>query len=448
MEAIGNAKATRNDNSSQDSENILSWTLLEIILLWAPTCELTFWKSQEWSSRPQMREIILYFTSCVLLLQRRNENTSDESDIDKGSSETDRSPSYMVFIGVLDIYRFETFEMNSFEQFCINYANEKLQQQFNQHVFKLEQEEYVKEQIEWEFINFYDNQPCIDLIESKLGRLVLLDESCLLLLTLFYVGYECAGFLEKNRDTVSEDCVNILKSSQYPLGRSLLTEKAKGAQTKVKVMPAGPAKSKDMKKSVGSQFPESLSLLTATLNSTTPHYVRCIKPNDDKMSFTFDPTRALQQLRACGVLETVRMSAAGYPSRMKINSSLDAPKSSSEQDRLPTWRNDELTDSGVMIQKNVRTFIHRKRYRTVRNAAMTIQRYTRGLMSRRRVHHMRQTAAAIKIQACMRGWLKKVRYQRFKYTIIRLQSCARGNWARQRFEHVPRVRAASILLDK
>ena len=80
------------------------------------------------------------------------------------------------FIGVLDIYGFEYFAKNSFEQFCINYANEKLQQEFNQHVFKLEQEEYLREQINWTFIDFSDNQPCIDLIEGKLGILSLLDE--------------------------------------------------------------------------------------------------------------------------------------------------------------------------------------------------------------------------------------------------------------------------------
>uniref|UniRef100_A0ACB8EP63 Unconventional myosin-Vb n=1 Tax=Sphaerodactylus townsendi TaxID=933632 RepID=A0ACB8EP63_9SAUR len=144
--------------------------------------------------------------------------------------------------------RFETFEVNSFEQFCINYANEKLQQQFNLHVFKLEQEEYMKEQIPWTLIDFYDNQPCIDLIEAKLGIFDLLDEECKVpkgtdenwaqklydrhggsqhfqkprmsntsFIVVHFadkVEYQCDGFLEKNRDTVYEEQINILKASK------------------------------------------------------------------------------------------------------------------------------------------------------------------------------------------------------------------------------------------
>jgi myosin-5 len=160
------------------------------------------------------------------------------------------------FIGVLDIYGFETFDINSFEQFCINYANEKLQQQFNQHVFKLEQEEYLKEGIVWNMIDFYDNQPCIDLIESKLGILDLLDDECRVpngsddswvgklnekcskyrhfekprfgvsafLVKHFSdtVQYESYGFLEKNRDTVSKELVNVLQQSDVDFCRHLM----------------------------------------------------------------------------------------------------------------------------------------------------------------------------------------------------------------------------------
>ncbi|XP_045101361.1 unconventional myosin-Va-like isoform X4 [Portunus trituberculatus] len=426
------------------------------------------------------------------------------------------------FIGVLDIYGFETFEINSFEQFCINYANEKLQQQFNQHVFKLEQEEYVKEQIEWEFINFYDNQPCIDLIESKLGILDLLDEECRMpkgsdqswveklydkckkwdhfskprlsntsfLIAHFAdkVGYECAGFLEKNRDTVSEEQINLLKSSQISLVHALFTEKAQVAPTKVKVLPTGPSpahSSKQMRKSVGSQFRDSLNLLMLTLNSTTPHYVRCIKPNDDKMAFTFDPTRAIQQLRACGVLETVRISAAGYPSRwtyheffcryrvlctsrdivrndMRLTCEKIIANMITDEDKfkfgrtkiffragqvayMEKLRADRLSACGIMIQKNVRMYIHRNRFRRMRNSAIVIQKYARGMASRRLAHHMRQTAAAIKIQACVRGWVKRVQYRRLVYTITRLQAHARGCWARQKYQHMRRDRAAIVI---
>jgi len=256
------------------------------------------------------------------------------------------------FIGVLDIYGFETFEVNSFEQFCINYANEKLQQQFNLHVFKLEQEEYVREKISWSFIDFYDNQPCIDLIEAKLGVLDLLDEECRMpkgsdgswarklykqhlgkaqhfakprmsdvaFIIRHYaddVIYDCDGFVDKNRDTVNEEHLSLLRASEFELVAELFStdDLSHLFQPRKRTSSRVGAKAPKGKKTVGSEFRDSLKKLMETLNSTSPHYIRCIKPNDFKEAFEFDAKRSIQQLRACGVLETIRISAAGYPSR-------------------------------------------------------------------------------------------------------------------------------------
>lgn len=265
------------------------------------------------------------------------------------------------FIGILDIYGFENFKTNSFEQFCINYANEVLQQQYNQHVFKLEQEEYIREGIDWTFIEYSDNQPVIDIIEKKpIGILSLLDEECRMpkgsdkswcsklyeqLLSpgsgtikrksnisnlnindfsvfrrpkinyqsSFCIGhyaeevtYDVDTFLEKNRDTIAEEQSDLLRKSHVI-----------GCIFEDPLLPISTRPKPKTKQSatVGYQFRGSLAALIKTLNDTEPHYIRCIKPNDEKKAFEFNEERAVQQLKACGVYETIRISNNGFPSR-------------------------------------------------------------------------------------------------------------------------------------
>ncbi|KAM4553693.1 unconventional myosin-Va-like isoform 1-T1 [Fundulus diaphanus] len=414
------------------------------------------------------------------------------------------------FIGVLDIYGFETFDVNSFEQFCINYANEKLQQQFNLHVFKLEQEEYMKEQIPWTLIDFYDNQPCINLIEAKLGILDLLDEECKMpkgsddtwaqklynthlrqnayfdkprlsnkafIIHHFAdkVEYQCFGFLEKNKDTVNEEQINVLKKSKFDLLLKLFEdeEKPKVSTNKFASITGRAGKAqRDIKKTVGLQFRQSLNLLMDTLNATTPHYVRCIKPNDLKAPFTLDPVRAVQQLRACGVLETIRISAAGFPSRwtyqeffgryrvlMKLKDVLPDRKQTcknlleklvEDQQKyqfgknkiffragqvayLEKLRSDKLRSACVSIQKTIRCWVARRKYLRMRESAIVIQKHVRAHQARSYVKFLRQTRAAIVIQRNVRMWSKKRYFLQQRSAAVTIQRVWRGHMARKQY---------------
>ena len=121
--------------------------------------------------------------------------------------------------------------------------------------------------------------------------------------------------MSKNRDSVNEEQVSILRGSKYDLVGSLFKEKKEAKPKQAAATSRPGAKKKSLKKTVGKQFSDSLKMLMDKLNTTTPHYVRCIKPNDEKAEFSFTLSRAVEQLRACGVLETVRISAAGFPGR-------------------------------------------------------------------------------------------------------------------------------------
>ncbi|RZB87579.1 Myosin-9 isoform B [Glycine soja] len=258
--------------------------------------------------------------------------------VDKINNSIGQDPNSKSLIGVLDIYGFESFKSNSFEQFCINFTNEKLQQHFNQHVFKMEQEEYTKEQINWSYIEFVDNQDVLDLIEKKPGGIIaLLDEACMfpksthetfanklyqtfknhkrfikpkLSRTDFtiahYAGevlYQSDQFLDKNKDYVVPEHQDLLSASKCYFVSGLFPP-----------LPEETSKSSKFS-SIGSRFKLQLQSLMETLNSTEPHYIRCVKPNNQLKPAIFENVNIMQQLRCGGVLEAIRISCAGYPTR-------------------------------------------------------------------------------------------------------------------------------------
>ncbi|KAL8772570.1 MAG: hypothetical protein Q9209_002231 [Squamulea sp. 1 TL-2023] len=424
------------------------------------------------------------------------------------------------FIGVLDIYGFEHFAKNSFEQFCINYANEKLQQEFNQHVFKLEQEEYLKEQIDWTFIDFSDNQPCIDLIEGKLGVLSLLDEESRLPMgsdeqfvtklhhnfaadkQKFYkkprfgksaftvchyaidVTYESDGFIEKNRDTVPDEHLEVLRQSSNTFlaevleAASLTREKDTAMAANVKTV-ATPSRragvAANRKPTLGGIFKSSLIELMHIINSTEVHYIRCIKPNESKEAWKFEGPMVLSQLRACGVLETVRISCAGYPTRWtyeefamryymlipsnswtsEIREMANAilTKALGQGDNrgldkyqlgltkiffragmlafLENLRTSRLKDCAIMIQKNLRCKYHRRKYLEARSSILLLQCLVRGSAARKHTEEVRRIRAATIIQKGWKGQKERKHYNEVRNNIILLQGITKGYLCRR-----------------
>uniref|UniRef100_A0A8C6YHC1 Myosin heavy chain 1 n=1 Tax=Naja naja TaxID=35670 RepID=A0A8C6YHC1_NAJNA len=257
------------------------------------------------------------------------------------NQQLDTKQARQYFIGVLDIAGFEIFDFNSLEQLCINFTNEKLQQFFNHHMFVLEQEEYKKEGIEWEFIDFgMDLAACIELIEKPMGIFSILEEECMFpkatdmsfknklydqhlgksnnfqkpkpvkgkpeahFALVHYAGtvdYNISGWLEKNKDPLNDTVVGLYqKSSMKTLALLFKAAKKKGSSFQT----------------VSALFRENLNKLMTNLRSTHPHFVRCIIPNETKTPGAMDHELVLHQLRCNGVLEGIRICRKGFPSRI------------------------------------------------------------------------------------------------------------------------------------
>ena len=244
------------------------------------------------------------------------------------------------FIGVLDIFGFEIFDHNGFEQLCINFTNEKLQQHFNAHTFKDEEETYISEQIPYEPVVFIDNQPVLDLIEKKPhGILIMLDEEVIVpkgsdqnwlvkckqhqkdhpnwsvpaskkvgTSSTFYikhyagqVSYESNGLCERNKDSLFRNLYDMMSSASHPIFQILFPPKDKNPR-RVDTLAGG--------------FRKQLNNLMSVCSTTQPHYIRCVKPNSLKKARCFDTPMCLEQLTYAGVFEAVQIRKTGYPFRL------------------------------------------------------------------------------------------------------------------------------------
>ncbi|KAM8967274.1 unconventional myosin-Ig [Pelodytes ibericus] len=279
-----------------------------------------------------------------------------------------RSHGKNTVIGVLDIYGFEIFDNNSFEQFCINYCNEKLQQLFIELILRQEQDEYQREGIEWQHIEYFNNQIIVDLVEQQhKGILSILDEACMTVGevtdTIFlesmnsklgkhphytsrkispvdktmafnrdfrikhYAGdvtYSVEGFLDKNKDTLFQDFKRLMYNSEDPTLREMWPE----GQQSISEVTKRPL-------TAATLFKNSMICLVENLACKEPYYVRCVKPNDQKSPVLFDDRRCQHQVEYLGLLENVRVRRAGFAYRQSYDRFLLRYKMTCEY----TWPN-------------------------------------------------------------------------------------------------------------
>ncbi|GAB0087709.1 unconventional myosin-XV [Sergentomyia squamirostris] len=392
-------------------------------------------------------------------------------------------------ISILDIFGFEDLAENSFEQLCINYANENLHLYFNKHVFKLEQAEYARERLEWTPLTWEDNLPVIHLMAKKpVGVFHLLDdesnfprasdlsflEKCHYnhaLSELYsrprigaqefgithYAGqvwYCVEGFLEKNRDALAMDLLELLASSKQPLVTDM-TRMLRAQRDAGKSMPRGAngrfVTMKPRTPTVAARFSDSLQQLLQSMARCNPWFVRCIKPNNDKQALRMDMPCVLQQLRYLGMLDTIRIRQKGYPVRLRFQHFVERyrhmlkapiPRGTPYRelcrmvlDTLPKTNTEgpdfQLGATRVFLREALHRILESGRSERLRNAAVVVQKHVRGMLARKRLQ--RQRRAVVKIQSVWRGRRQKRKFQNLKTATVKAQALYRGKVQRRRY---------------
>ncbi|KAK4369123.1 hypothetical protein RND71_012915 [Anisodus tanguticus] len=338
-------------------------------------------------------------------------------------------------INILDIYGFELFKRNNFEQFCINYANERLQQHVNRHLLKFEQEEYELDGIDWTKVDFEDNQDCLVLFEKKPNGLISLlneesnspksthltfaskikqhiksnpcfkserEEFCIR----HYAGevtYDATSFLEKNRDALHPDIIQLLSSSD-----SHLPEDKKFS------IPSTYTGVPGQKQSVATKFKDNLFKLMQQLENTIPHFICCIKPNNKQLPGMSDKDLVIEQLRCCGVLKVVRISRSGYPTRYGFL----LPKDNACQDPLSM-------SVAILQQFGILPELYQVGY--------TKLYFRAGQIAALEDVRNQVLQGTLEVQKCFRGHRARRHFHELKGGVIILQSFIRGEMARRQY---------------
>uniref|UniRef100_A0A8C8AHZ3 Myosin VIIB n=1 Tax=Otus sunia TaxID=257818 RepID=A0A8C8AHZ3_9STRI len=421
-------------------------------------------------------------------------------------------------IGLLDIFGFENFSNNSFEQLCINIANEHLQQFFVHHVFKLEQEEYLAEHIAWNNIDFTDNRQALEVIALKPMNIIsLIDEeskfpkgteaTMLVKINSLHgkskvyippksdhdtkfginhfagvVFYESKDFLEKNRDTLSANVMQVVHSSKNKFLREIFhVETTPPSLGRGTIRHLGSDHGADTTKrlsTLGGQFKQSLEKLMKILEQCQPYFIRCIKPNDYKKPLLFDRELCIKQLRYSGMMETIQIRKAGYPIRYRFEEFFERyrvllPWSVREQvckQKLEKYatlfftiiirssRNNLLfvtspvcllrkhflkqRKSAVAIQSAWRGYCGRKDFRMVMLGFGRLQALCRSRQLAKQYEATR--AYIIRLQAMCRGYLMRQKIAEQKKAVCVIQAYARGMFARQTYQRMKREVCSQI----
>ncbi|XP_042316884.1 unconventional myosin-VIIb [Sceloporus undulatus] len=417
-------------------------------------------------------------------------------------------------IGLLDIFGFENFNTNSFEQLCINFANEHLQQFFVLHIFKLEQEEYLAEHITWTHIDFTDNNTALEVIALKPMNIVSLideesrfpkgtDTTMLNKINLHHgrskiyipprnvhdtvfginhfagvVYYQSKGFLEKNRDMLSSDIMQLVHSSKNKflrqifqvdttmnlmsfgrgnirhLGVESLKSLSRCGFVQSRTSPPAFGQGSDTTKrlsTLGGQFKQSLEQLMKILGNCQPYFIRCLKPNDYKKPMQFDRELCIRQLRYSGMMETIRIRKAGYPVRYSFADFFERykmlqPVSAREQlknnarqccinicQRVIGKENEwKIGRTKIFLKDHHDTLLEVQRDKALREKAILIQKVLRGFKDRK--NFLKQRRCAVVIQTAWRGYCCRKNFKMIMLGFERLQALFRSRQLVKQYE--------------